>query len=192
MNFRVNNLLPILLVLLLAGLTLWLRVAVEQTEPSRAASNRHDADVIVDNFKLVRMSPAGTPLYSMNAQRMTHYPDTDTSELVLPAFFKRGPDGVTMSVTANSAVITPDASEARFRGNVQLRRSAIGEQPPMLAQTEFLHLLADKDLLVTDQRVTIQEGSTVFSGVGMEFNRAARKIQLHSQVKGHFNAIKHN
>ena len=62
----------------------------------------------------------------------------------------------------------------------------------MLAQTEFLHLLADKDLLVTDQRVTIQEGSTVFSGVGMEFNRAARKIQLHSQVKGHFNAIKHN
>ncbi len=192
MNFRVHNMLPILLVLLLAGLTLWLRIAVEQTEPTRTASNRHDADAIVDNFKLVRMSPAGTPLYSMTARRMAHYPDTDTTELVQPMFQKRGTDGVTMSVTANTAVITPDAGEARFRGNVLLSRSAIAEQPPMLARTEFLHLLADKDLVRTDERITIQEGSTVFTGVGMELNRATRQIQLHSQVKGHFNAIKRN
>jgi lipopolysaccharide export system protein LptC len=192
MNLRINNLLPLLLVLFLAALTLWLRIAVEQAPPKKAASNRHDADAIVDNFRLVRMSSAGTPAYTMTARRMLHYPDTDTTVLEAPVFLKRGTDGVTMQVTSTSAVIAPDAGEARFKGNVLLRRDAYAGQPALLARTEFLHLLADKDLVRTHERITIHEGSTIFTGVGMELNRATRQFQLHSQVKGHFNAIKRN
>ncbi len=192
MSLRINNLLPLLLVLFLAALTLWLRIAVEQAPPKKAASNRHDADAIVDNFRLVRMSSAGTPAYTMTARRMLHYPDTDTTVLEAPVFLKRGTDGVTMQVTSTSAVIAPDAGEARFKGNVLLRRDAYAGQPALLARTEFLHLLADKDLVRTDERITIHEGNTVFTGVGMEFNRATRQFHLLSQVKGHFDAIKRN
>lgn len=192
MSLRINNLLPILIVLFLAVLTLWLRIAVEQAPAKKSVPNRHDADAIVDNFSLVRMSSAGTPAYTMTARRMLHYPDTDTTELEMPMFVKRGPDGVTMRVTSTSAVISPDAGEARFKGNVLLRREAYADRPALLARTEFLHLLAEKDLVRTDERITIHEGNTVFTGVGMELNRATRQIRLHSQVKGHFDAIKRN
>ena len=192
MNLRINNLLPLLLVLFLSALTLWLRFAVEEPPARKTTSNRHDADAIVDNFRMVKMSTAGTPAYTMTARRMLHYPDTDTTELEQPMFLKRGADGVTMTVTSASAVMAPDASEAKFRGNVMLRRGAYADRPALLAKTEFLHLLADKDLVRTDERITIQEGTSVFTGVGMELNRATRQFRLHSQVKGHFDAIKRN
>ena len=190
MTIRINYLLPLLIVLFLAGLTLWLRFAVEQTGPQNTATNGHDADAIVENFTLIRMNTAGAPQYSMAARRMLHYPDSESTELELPRFTKRGADGATLSVTADRATITPDAGDARFRGNVLLRRDAVADRPALLARTEYLHLLAEQDLVQTDQRVTINEGNTVFTGVGMEINRATRQFTLHSQVKGSFDAIK--
>ena len=50
MRLRANNLLPLLLVLFLAMLTLWLRHAVEAPSVSGAGGKGHDPDAIVDNF----------------------------------------------------------------------------------------------------------------------------------------------
>ena len=190
MKLRINNLLPLLIVLFLAGLTLWLRYSVEQSGPERAPATRHDPDAIVDNFRLVRLGTSGKPQHSMSARRMVHYPDTDATELERPRFLKRGADGATLTVTSDRASISPDAGEARFTGNVLLRREATRDRPTLVAETDFLHLMADKDLAQTDRRITIREGSRVLTGVGMEMNRRTHQIVLHSQVKGTFDGIR--
>ncbi|MBM3345353.1 MAG: LPS export ABC transporter periplasmic protein LptC [Betaproteobacteria bacterium] len=189
MKLRTNNLLPLLIVLFLAGLTLWLRFAVEQTSPGARASS-HEADAIVENLKIVQYGVSGTPAYTMSARRMVHYPDGESAELELPHFEKRGADGATMSVTARHARISQDAGDARFSGDVLLRREATADRPAMLARTEYLHVMAARDLLRTDRPVTITEGNTVFSGIGMELNRATRQFTLLSQVRGTYDAIK--
>jgi len=189
MKLRTNNLLPLLIVLLLAGLTLWLRFAVEQTPPAARAS-RYAADAIVENLNIVQYSIAGTPAYTMSAHRMMHYPDGESAELELPRFQKRGTDGATMSVTARSARISQDAGDARFTGDVLLRRDATADRPALLARTEYLHVIAARDLVRTDRQVTITEGNTTFTGVGMELNRATHQFTLLSQVKGTYDAIK--
>jgi lipopolysaccharide export system protein LptC len=189
MRLPFSNLLPLLTVLLLAVLTFWLRVTVEQGSPERSAVARHDPDAVVDNFRLVRLGPTGAPLYSISARRMLHYLDDNTSVLVQPQFHKRGADGVQLFVASNSARMSPDASEARFEGNVLLRREA-RQRPPLVARTEFLHVMADSDLVRSDRRVTLSEGGTMLTGVGMEMNRATRQIVLHSEVRGTFNVAK--
>jgi len=194
MKLNTNNLLPLLVVLFLAGLTMWLRFAVEQTPPAARASSE-EANAIVENLNIVRYSLAGTPAYTISARRMVSYPDGEgvegkAAELELPRFQKRGSDGANMSVTARSARISQDGSEARFTGDVLLRRDATADRPALLARTEYLHVMAAKDLVRTDRQVTITEGSTTFSGVGMELNRATHQFTLLSQAKGTYDAIK--
>jgi lipopolysaccharide export system protein LptC len=185
MKLRINNLLPLLMVLFLAGLTLYLRQAIEQPQPGKAAAKRHDPDAIVENFKLVRLGQAGSPQYSMTAKKMLHFPDEDNTELEKPQFLRHNSDGTRFTVTAERGTMSANSAEATFTGDVQLRREA-ANRPPLQARTEFLHVLADKDIVRTDRHVTIREGNTVFSGVGMEFNKRTRQIALMSQVRGTF------
>lgn len=190
MKWRIDSLLPILVVLFLAGLTLWLRVVVEQSTPAKIEPRPDEADAIVENISLVRYGTDGKPLYRMAARRMLHFATNDVAELEEPRFTKTGTDGVLLTITARNATMQQATGEARFRGNVQVVRGATDARPALKAQTESLHLLAEKDLITTDQPVSITEGNTRFNGVGMELNRRTRQFTLFSQVKGTYDAVK--
>lgn len=190
MKWRIDNLLPILIVLFLAGLTLWLRVVVEQSAPQKIEPGPDEADAIVENINLVRYGVDGKPFYRMAARKMLHYPTNDIAELESPRFTKIGSDGVLLTVTANNATMAQATGEAKFRGNVQVTRDATVARPALRAQTESLHLQAENELLSTDQAVSITEGNTRFTGVGMEINRRTRQFTLFSQVKGTYDAVK--
>jgi lipopolysaccharide export system protein LptC len=56
--------------------------------------------------------------------------------------------------------------------------------------TEYLHVIPERDLARTDRRVTIMEGSSRLSGVGMEYDRGSGELRLLSAVKGTFDAKK--
>ena len=145
---------------------------------------------IVENINLVRYGTDGKPLYRMAARRMLHFAANDVAELENPRFTKVGTDGLLLTITANNATMQQGTGEAKFRGNVQVVRDATAARPALKAQTETLHLLAEKDLVTTDQAVTIAEGNTRFTGVGMEINRRTRQFTLLSQVKGTYDAVK--
>jgi len=189
MRLRAGNLLPALLVFFLAALTLWLRYAVEEPSPGGQASKRHDADAVIDNFTVTRLDKSGKPEYRISAQRMIHYSDDDSTELESPRFLRTSA-GSEMTVTADRGRITHDQDEAIFSGNVQLVRSATREREELRAQTEYLHIFAEKDIARTDRRVTITEGKSTLSGVGMEVDKQARTFTLHSQVKGTYDVPK--
>ena len=57
-------------------------------------------------------------------------------------------------------------------------------------RAEDLHVLPEKNIARTDRAVTITEGRSVLSGVGMEFDESARQFALFSQVRGHFDQAK--
>lgn len=188
MKFRINNLLPLLIVLCLAAATFWLRYAIETPAPQTTRSTGHEPDSIVENFTLRRLSAEGKPQYVMAAKRMLHYPDTDVTELIAPRFSRTGIDGVRMIVKADRGSMTHDAAEASFYGNVVLQRDAGPGYPAFRARTEYLEILAEKNVIRTDRHVDIQEGSSTLSGIGMEFNKTTRQFSLHSQARGIYRA----
>ena len=188
MKFRVNNLLPLLIVLFLSAVTLWLRQAVEAPGPQTVRNSKHEPDAIVENFTMRRLSEKGKPQYFMAAKQMLHFPDSDSTELVSPVFTRTGEDGARMSVRADRGTMTHDAAEAAFSGNVILRREAGAAYPEFQAHTEFLEILAEKNVIRTDRHVEIQEGASTLSGTGMEFFKTTRQFSLHSQARGSYRA----
>lgn len=189
MKSRIVHLLPIVLMLLLAALTLWLRQAIEGPAWSGSGSHRHDPDAIIENFTITRMDDKGVPQYQLSAKRMLHFSDDDSTELLAPRFVKRG-EGSEVTVTSARGRVTRDYEEAFFHGNVELVRTGNRGVQEMKVRSEYLHVLAKKDLVLSDRPVTIWEGSSTLSGTGMEYNRRTRQFALHSRVKGSFDAPK--
>lgn len=185
MKIRVSNLLPLVLVLFLAALTLWLRIAGEAPGKNGSGPHRHDPDAIVDKFTVTRLDEWGVALYTLTANRMLHYADDDTTELAAPQVIKRG-KGPTITITAERGTLTRDGEQAFFHGNVQVVRAATPEREELRVHTDYLHVLAEKNIARTDRAVTLTEGRSVLSAVGMEFDENARRLTLFSRVRGHF------
>lgn len=190
MKLRINNLLPLVMVLVLAMLTLWLRQAAENPAQDAARAGKNDPDAVVDNLTITRLGETGTAQYTMTAKRMLHFPTDDSTVLEEPRFEKRGADGVNLTVTAVRGTVIDKTQEAFFNGNVLLSRSTPGGQPDLQARSEFLHVMAAKDLVRTNRQVTITQGTRTLSGVGMELNKLTRQITLQSQVKGHYDVAR--
>lgn len=185
MRIRVSNLLPLLLVFFLAALTLWLRIAVETPSGGDPRLRRHDPDAIVDNFTVTRLDENGRAQYSLAASQMIHFADDESTELFAPRFVRRG-DGPAVTITADRGTINHEGDEAFFRGNVLVVRTATQEQSELQIRTNYLHVLAERNVARTNEPVTITEGKSVLSGVGMEYDREKSRLELFSSVRGSF------
>ncbi len=185
MRIRASNLLPLLLVLFLAALTLWLRVAGESAAGGDSGRRRHDPDAIVDNFTVTRLDEQGRAQYSLAARRMVHFADDESTELSAPHFVRRG-DGPVVTITADRGTVNHAGDEAFFHGNVLVVRAGTPEQAELQIRTNYLHVLAEKNIARTNEAVTITEGNSVLAGVGMEYDRQGGRLELHSRVRGSF------
>jgi len=185
MRNRISNLLPIALMLFLAALTLWLRFALETPLPASNGHHRHDPDAIIDNFTLTRLDEQGIPRYTLTANRMLHFADDDTTELTAPKVIRRG-EGPMVTITAERGTLARESNEAFFRGNVVVVREATPGNEELRVHTDYLHVLPDENIARTDRAVTVIEGRSSLSGVGMEFNENTRRFAIFSQVRGRF------
>ena len=188
MRARVTHLLPLVLMLFLGALTLWLQYAVLGDSGGDAKRAGHDPDVVVENFNVQRLDESGKLRYTFSAPKMVHFSDDGSAEVLYPRIVQRAEDGGDLVATANRATVNRQGEEAFLYGNVLVLREATPERPELRARTEFLHLLAEEGVSRTDHTVTITEGRSVLTGVGMVVDTNKHQFMLQSQVKGIFDA----
>src|SRR5258706_357105 len=119
---------------------------------------------------------------------MTHFSDDGSGEVLYPPLLQIPEDGGNFSAPANRGTVRRQGGEAFLYGNVLILREATPQRPEFRARTEFLHVLAEQGILRTDQTVTISEGRSILSGVGMVVNNKKQQFTLQSQVKATFDA----
>jgi len=181
---------PLLLLLALAGGTLWLDRAVQAPEHDKSGKMRHDPDFIAEDFGITKMGASGKPEYSLSAARMVHYPDDQSTEIVAPRMEQQHDDEAPIIVRAERGRISRNGEEASFYGNVVVVREAGGGRAELRVHTEYLQIVPDRDLARTSKPVTVTEGRSQLTGVGMEINNKTRQFALLSQVRGTFDAVK--
>jgi lipopolysaccharide export system protein LptC len=174
---------PILLLLVLAALTFWLEWVVQAPELTANGSARHDPDYIVENFVAVRSGPDGLPLHQLEADRMLHYPDDDSTLLEKPRLYQYENEKVTLSITAKQARVSSEGKTVDFYDDVRAVRAARGTQSEMVLTTDHLHVVPDEDYARTDRPVKIVDANTVVTGVGLELNNKTRTVRLLSNVR---------
>jgi lipopolysaccharide export system protein LptC len=177
---------PLLLVTLLAALTFWLERLVQAPAPPRDGSTRHDPDYMVENFVAVRMGPDGLRLHELQAERMVHYPDDDSTHLEAPRLLKYESEKVALSITAKRAHVSSEGETVDFEDDVRAVRSATPTQSELVLTTDRLHVVPDDDYARTDSPVTIVDANTKVTAVGLELIDKAKVVRLLSNVRGSY------
>lgn len=189
MRFASTRLFPLLLMLALAGATLWLERAAREDEGAHPSLRRHDPDYVIDNLKAVRFGAGGAPESTLAAAKVVHYPDDDSTELLAPRVVQTKPNEPRISVSADRGALSRDGDEVFLYDNVQLVRDAIRGRPEMRVRTSFLHVVRARSLVRTDRDVLITEGGRELSGRGMEYHNDSAELFLRERVRARFTPL---
>lgn len=176
---------------LFAALTYWLAQVVEPPPPKRDGSTRHDPDFIVENFSALKLGEDGKPRFALAGVKMTHYPDTETTELERPHFTRFAPGGPPLHALAQRGTVTRDGEDVHLSDHVRVIREAYGDKSELVLTTSYLHVQPEKELAMTDRPVTIVDAHTQITGVGLKLNAQTRHFKILSRVKVHYANPRH-
>ncbi len=175
----------LLLILTLAAGSYYLaEIAAEAMGPAGVRKITHEPDYFVDGLALTKVNARGEPAFLLSAERMVHYPDDESSEFVQPRMVSLNPARPQVSLRAETARTDTKGDETELRGKVVLIRKSDGADPEMSVRSEHMIISTKTEIARTDQAVEILRGTSRLTGVGMEFDNAARHLQIDSRVRG--------
>jgi lipopolysaccharide export system protein LptC len=178
---------PLILAGLLAVITFWINLAVEQQGPKIDGSNRHDPDYTMHNFVTTQTDITGKLRYVLAAAEMLHYPDDDSTVLQRPRFTQYTTDKPYTQIEGLRGYISSDGEEVELVDNVKVVRQAFEGKGEMQLHTEKLLILPKQDIAKTNSPVVItQAPKTVIHGTGMIFDKKNQTVKLLSRVKVHY------
>jgi lipopolysaccharide export system protein LptC len=179
---RPTSWLPLAVLALLVGLTLWLNQLVQPAVARADGSLRHDPDLIVENFRARKLGEDGQVLYTLVAKKMVHYPDDDSAlleSLTLEAFEPKQPK---MTITADHGRLEQGGDRVLIEGNVVVLRDADAKDPPVRLDTDKLLVLPDEGLARTSSEVTMNSTTSHAVATGLEIDNKARTLKLERVV----------
>lgn len=175
---RPTSWLPLAVLALLVGLTLWLNQLVQPQAARADGSMRHDPDLIVEKFNARKLAEDGSVRYTLTARKMTHYPDDDSALLdsvKLEAFEPKQPK---LTATADRGRLEQGGDRVWIEGNVVVVREADAKGGPARILTEKLLVLPDAGIARTSSDVTMESPQGNAQAKGMELDNNARTVKL--------------
>ena len=177
---------PLALLALLAALTFWLNHIAQPTTTPSDGNTRHDPDYIIENLVAVRTQADGSAQYQLEAKRMLHYPDDDTTHLENPRILSFDGKHPETTIVADTALMSSEGKTVDFNGNVRANRAASSTRSAMALTTEHLRVIPDDDVARTDSPVTIVDANARLTAVGLELDNKSQTIKLKSKVRGSY------
>ncbi len=178
---------PLGLVILLALITFWINLAVEQQGPKIDGSNRHDPDYTMNNFVNTQTDETGKLRYVLAATEMVHYPDDDSTVLQRPRFTQYTTNKPYTQIESLRGYVSSNGEEVELVDNVKVVRQAFEGKGEMQVLTEKLIILPDQDLVKTDSPVVIKQApKTVITATGMIYDKKTQTVKLLHKVKVHY------
>ena len=188
MSDRFGGWFPLALLAVLAALTFWLDRVVQPQAIPRADSANHDPDYIVDGLSAMRMDPEGRIKHTLQAQKMTHFPEDDVTLLAEPRFVTYSEGRAPVTVTSRRARVSGDGEDVYFEDQVRVVRAALGQQSELVVETNYLHVIPDAHIARTNRPVTIHSDAGVITASGLELNSETRVLNLQGRVRSTFDS----
>ncbi len=175
---RPTSWLPLGVLALLVGLTMWLNALVQPAGARGDRTLRHDPDLIVENFSARKLGEDGRVLYTLVARKMVHYPDDDSSLLETLKFDAYQPRQPRVNITADRGRIEKGGERVWAEGNVVVKRDAAERVEPLKIVTDRLLVLPDEGIARTSSEVVMESPSGRTTAAGLELNNTERTIRL--------------
>jgi lipopolysaccharide export system protein LptC len=184
---RSNLFFPLVLAILMAVITFWINLTVEQQGPKIDGSNRHDPDYTMNNFVTTQTDVMGKLRYVLAATEMLHYPDDDSTVLQRPRYTQYATNKPYTQIEALRGYVSSNGEEIELVDNVKVVRQAFEGKGEMQVLTEKLVILPDQELATTNSPVLItQAPKTVIRAKGMVYDKKNQTVKLFNRVKVHY------
>ncbi len=158
---------PVGLAALLALLSFWLNQLVEQPGTLDNAGFGHDPEYIVENFTAQAFDRQGDPRHRLEAARMVHYMDDDTTTLDQPFFRLTTTGQAPTEVRARRGLIIGQGETVHFLDDVRAVRLPHAGRPALTLNGEHLRAVPDAGILSSDKPVVFRQGLSVIRAGGM-------------------------
>jgi len=175
---RPTTWLPLGVLGLLVGLTVWLNALVQPGEARARGDGRHDPDLIVENFNARKLGADGRVLYTLVARKMVHYPDDDSSHLETLAFDAYEPRQPRVAITADRGRLETGGERVWIEGNVLVRREAGERIEPVQLATDRVLVVPDEGTASTTSAVRLESPSGHALAAGFLLDNRARTLKL--------------
>jgi lipopolysaccharide export system protein LptC len=184
---RSTILFPLMLAGFMALITFWINQSVDQQGPRTDGSNRHDPDYMMENFVTQQTDETGKLRYILAADKMTHYPDDDSTVLKQPKYTQYAINKPYTQIEGNHANVSSDGEEIEVLKDVVVVREATMDSGEMHVFTDKLTIFPNKDLAKTDRPVVIKQApKTVIHATGMIYDKRNKTIRLLKKVNAHY------
>lgn len=183
MTSRGLSLFPVLVLTLLAGVSVWLDRVTQQDPVVKTDKTRHEPDFTADKLTVRRFDIHGKTQYVLVADRMVHYGDDESTELVRPRLdYLNRPEPVRME--SEFATVSKDGETVVMTDKVFLRRAATPGKPESTLRTQRMTVWPDDEKMRTEAPVTLTQGTTVVDAERMESDNLVGEVRLQGKVRG--------
>jgi len=177
--------LPLVILLVLAGLSFWIESMV-RLPGNGLKGSQAEPESIIENFEAIRTDAEGNPQYQLSARKLRHYSGSSLTEMESPQFVHLGYQGSEVRAISDSATVSTDGNEVDLRGNVQIVRAATSELADMMLKTAHLKIDLEQDRLTSPGAVEISDNLMVARAGAMEYDAKTRVIKLTGRVKARY------
>ena len=177
--------LPMVLLAILLWGSMWLvRNAPKAVSAAVEAEASHEPDYFANNFTLKTYSLQGDLKSFLQGVSSLHFPDTLTNLIEQPVVHSISLSGRLTTAVAKRSLSNEDGSEIQLIGQAVVHKQGLGPQEQaMTLRSEFIHLFANTDSLVTYAPVKIERGDNRFQGNGLTADNLNQRFLLQGQVK---------
>jgi len=111
-------------VIALVGFTAWMQSDLlgEPVNNEEIITENHDPDYYIENFTAVGMDIDGNRQYTLEAERMVHFPDDDTSLLDKPHVIQYELGRAPTHIYSETGWVSANGDEVKLTGNVRVIR----------------------------------------------------------------------
>lgn len=178
---------PIFVLALLALLTFWVDFSVHAPTGRSDANKRHDPDYYITNFENTVTDSQGALRYKLMAEKMNHYPDDDSTDLIKPDFTQYKLGKKNMHIISDTGEVSKNGDDIKLYNHVMVTRMPYGDKGEMTLETDYLNILTKEDLILTQRPVVIKEApKTVVYATGMVYNKKTGQLTLLNKVRAHY------
>ena len=179
----VSTLLPLLLMLLLAGFSWWVaQQALRALRGSEPAAPPQQPDYFLRDFRTRSFDSNGLPGALLSGAAMRHIPGDQTVRIEQPVLHAVEAGGVVLDAHERIGISNADASNIQLLGDAVVKRTVPGS-PELSVRSDFLNIFPNAQRVLSNRPTVVQRGAMRLAGDTLDFDGVAGTLSVHGAVR---------
>jgi lipopolysaccharide export system protein LptC len=174
--------LPTALLVVAALLTTWIVHRFDGATPGRPPEREEDPDYFLENFTTTTTGDLGTVRRRLSAERLLHFPDTDTNELTRPRLELHHGERTPWHIESERGWLSASGEVLLLLGPVHAWRDDEDGARLVDIHTRDVRILPNSEYGETDKPVVIRSRGSETRGIGMRAYLQESRVELLSRV----------